>query len=143
MKNGNYDSVSNPSHYNEGRNIQPIEVVEDWNLGFRLGNTVKYISRAGRKGGHFEMTEDLKKALWFLNREMTHGKGFWGKCENPKFDACDVAADWKLSPFLAEILVLIFEASTTLKPFRRRDKLLQRAKEILERLTQSEDSENG
>lgn len=35
-----YDSVSNPSHYTEGRKYEPIDVIEDWGLGFCLGNAV-------------------------------------------------------------------------------------------------------
>lgn len=42
-------NVNHPSHYAEGREYEPIDVILDWDLGFNLGNTVKYISRAGRK----------------------------------------------------------------------------------------------
>lgn len=45
----------------------PIEVIEDWGLGFCLGNAVKYISRAGRKG---DAVTDLKKALYYIQREI-------------------------------------------------------------------------
>ena len=61
------DPVNRPSHYTEGRKFETIEVIEDWGLGFCLGNTVKYISRAGRKVNHIE---DLKKARWYLDREI-------------------------------------------------------------------------
>ena len=61
------DPVNRPSHYTEGRKFETIEVIEDWGLGFCLGNTVKYISRAGRKLDHLE---DLKKARWYLDREI-------------------------------------------------------------------------
>lgn len=44
-----------------------IDVIEDWLLGFHLGNAVKYIARAGKKG---DRLEDLKKAAWYLNREI-------------------------------------------------------------------------
>ena len=46
---------------------EAIEVIEDWGLGFNLGNTVKYISRAGHKDN---ILQDLKKALWYLDREI-------------------------------------------------------------------------
>ena len=59
------DPIS-PNHYND-LVPQPIEVVEGWNLGFHLGNTVKYISRLGRKPGADEL-EDMKKARWYLDR---------------------------------------------------------------------------
>jgi len=64
-----HDIINNPSHYAEGRKHEPIEVIEDWQLSYRLGNTVKYISRAGRKDPS-KTVEDLKKAAWYLNREI-------------------------------------------------------------------------
>lgn len=62
-----HDPVNNPSHYAEGRQYEPIAVIEDWELGYRLGNALKYISRAGRKQNTLE---DLKKAAWYLQREI-------------------------------------------------------------------------
>ena len=60
------ESVNHPSHYNKGK-YEVIDVIEDWKLGFNLGNTVKYISRADHKG---KAIEDLKKAQWYLEREI-------------------------------------------------------------------------
>ncbi len=62
-----YDPINSPSHYAEGRQYEPIAVIEDWELGYRLGNALKYISRAGRKQ---DALEDLKKAAWYLQREI-------------------------------------------------------------------------
>jgi len=62
-----YDPVECPSHYIEGRAYEPIDVIEDWKLDFCLGNAVKYISRAGRKN---DEVEDLKKALWYIQRRI-------------------------------------------------------------------------
>lgn len=62
------DSINHPSHYAAGRRFEPIEVIEDWDLGFCSGNALKYIARAGRKTS--DPTEDLKKAVWYLNREI-------------------------------------------------------------------------
>lgn len=56
--------VINPKHYNFG-DAQPIDIAE--NLSFNLGNVVKYVSRAGRKG---DALEDLHKAQWYLGREI-------------------------------------------------------------------------
>jgi hypothetical protein len=60
------DPVNNPSHYTDG-NIEVIEFIEDKNLGFHIGNVVKYVTRAGKKdrGAYIE---DLKKAAWYLHR---------------------------------------------------------------------------
>ena len=62
-----FDPVNKPSHYAEGRQFETIEVIEDWKLSYRLGNCVKYISRAGRKG---DRRQDLEKAAWYLQREI-------------------------------------------------------------------------
>lgn len=67
VKPENYDSVNRPSHYTEGRKYEPIDVIEDWELDFCLGNALKYISRAGRKD---DAIQDLKKAKWFINRRI-------------------------------------------------------------------------
>lgn len=63
-----YDSI-NPSHYRGDRKFEPIEVIEDWDLNYRLGNALKYISRSGRKPGE-DPVEGLKKAIWYLEREI-------------------------------------------------------------------------
>jgi len=44
-------------------------VIDAWDLGFSLGNTVKYISRAGKKNKDKEL-EDLKKAAWYLQHHI-------------------------------------------------------------------------
>ena len=58
------DIINWPKHYNTG-NIQPIDVIEDWELDFRLANAVKYIARHQHKG---KSKEDLQKAVWYINR---------------------------------------------------------------------------
>jgi len=64
-------SIDHPSHYNRGK-FEVIDVIEDWDLGFHLGNAVKYIARAGSKDPAKEI-EDLKKAKWYLERAITKG----------------------------------------------------------------------
>lgn len=66
IKEDKKEMINHPSHYNMGK-YEAIDVIEDWNLGFNLGNTVKYISRAGHKDN---ILQDLKKALWYLDREI-------------------------------------------------------------------------
>lgn len=68
-----FDIVKKPKHYNMGK-YEAIDVIEDWNLGFNLGNTVKYISRAGHKDKN-KTIEDLEKSLWYLKREINNLKG--------------------------------------------------------------------
>ena len=60
------EMVNHPSHYNMGK-YEAIDVIEDWNLNFNLGNAVKYISRAGHKD---DIVQDFKKALWYIDREI-------------------------------------------------------------------------
>ena len=62
------DNINHPAHYNVGK-VEAIDVIEDWNLGFCLGNTVKYIARAGHKDPSATI-EDLKKARWYLDRHI-------------------------------------------------------------------------
>lgn len=62
------DSVNHPDHYGgEGNPYEAIMVIEAWGLNFCLGNAVKYISRAGKKGDELE---DLKKAEWYIRRRI-------------------------------------------------------------------------
>jgi len=60
------DQINHPKHYGgEDNPYEAIKVIEAWELGFHLGNTVKYISRAGKKPNEEEL-KDLKKAQWYL-----------------------------------------------------------------------------
>ena len=62
------EMVNHPSHYNDGK-IEVIDFIEDKNLNFHRGNAVKYIARAGKKDKSKEV-EDLKKAQWYIEREV-------------------------------------------------------------------------
>jgi len=60
------EKVDHPSHYGGADNpYEAIKIIEAHNLGFHLGNTVKYILRAEHKG---DTLADLKKARWYLDR---------------------------------------------------------------------------
>lgn len=65
-----HDPVDHPNHYTTG-GIETIDAIEAWGLGFHLGNVVKYISRAGKKNPD-RYIEDLRKARWYLDREITN-----------------------------------------------------------------------
>jgi hypothetical protein len=60
------DVVNNPPHYTVG-GIETIDFIEAKKLPYNLGNVVKYVSRADHKG---RRVEDLRKAQWYLNREI-------------------------------------------------------------------------
>lgn len=62
------EQVNHPAHYGGKDNpYEAIKVIDAWGLNFCLGNTVKYIARAGKKDVHLQ---DLKKALWYLQHEI-------------------------------------------------------------------------
>lgn len=61
------DRVNHPSHYHAESGIEVIDAIEAWELNFSLGNAVKYIARAGHKEN---AVEDLKKAAWYIDREI-------------------------------------------------------------------------
>ena len=63
------EQVNHPSHYVKG--IEPIEVIESWDLNFSLGNAIKYILRSPYKG---KQIEDLEKARWYIDREINRLK---------------------------------------------------------------------
>jgi len=66
----NKEQVNHPGHYGGSENVyEAIKVIEAWDLGFHLGNTIKYISRAGKKETDKEL-QDLKKAAWYLQRHI-------------------------------------------------------------------------
>jgi hypothetical protein len=60
------DPVNHPAHYTTG-GIETIDFIEAKKLGYNLGNVVKYITRSGLKGNQLE---DLRKAQWYLSREI-------------------------------------------------------------------------
>lgn len=62
-----YDENMNGKHYKRG-GIESIEVIEAWELGFNLGNVIKYLSRAGVKTS--DALPCLKKARWYIDREI-------------------------------------------------------------------------
>ena len=85
-----HEVVDHPPHYGGAESpYEAIKVIEAWGLGFCLGNAVKYISRAGKKHAPVPVNihsdsqpfalehakrvaalEDLRKAAWYLNREI-------------------------------------------------------------------------
>tara|TARA_A100001035_G_scaffold280056_1_gene283765 strand:- start:2918 stop:3124 length:207 start_codon:yes stop_codon:yes gene_type:complete len=64
------NEINNPKHYTFGT-IEPIQVIEDWNLSFNLGNVIKYVARSEHKG---QRQMDLEKAVFYLQRELKNIK---------------------------------------------------------------------
>lgn len=76
------DRVDHPSHYTWLKEKAGIEVIDiTRHLNFNLGNSVKYIMRAGHKqeegmNVREKAIEDLQKAIWYLNDEIMRLKNF-------------------------------------------------------------------
>lgn len=66
-----HDLINHPPHYSTGEH-EPIEVIKEWELGFLLGNVVKYIARHERKGNPLQ---DLRKARFYLDRRISELEG--------------------------------------------------------------------
>jgi hypothetical protein len=63
------DMVNHPAHYGgESNPLEVIKIIDHYELGFALANSIKYILRADKKGNKLE---DLKKAAWYLQHEIT------------------------------------------------------------------------
>lgn len=63
------DMVNHPPHYNQHpKGIECIDVIED-NPFILLGNAMKYLWRVSW-GGKGNDTEDLEKAIWYIQREL-------------------------------------------------------------------------
>lgn len=77
------ESVNHPNHYGgKGNPLEVINIIEYYGLNFNLGNVIKYCLRAGKKD---EIIQELKKAQWYINREIerlenktSHYEGFKG-----------------------------------------------------------------
>ena len=62
--------INHPAHYNQN-GIEVIDIIEAYNLNFNLGNVIKYILRSDLKGNK---SQDLEKAIWYLQREVEKWK---------------------------------------------------------------------
>ena len=59
------DAVNHPKHYNSHPSgVEAITIAEHMN--FNVGNAIKYLWRSDHKNG----LEDLRKASWYVNREI-------------------------------------------------------------------------
>lgn len=67
----NSNMVDHPQHY-KGKNFEVIDIINDYGLNFELGNAIKYILRADKKGNK---KQDLEKSIWYLNHELSKFRG--------------------------------------------------------------------
>jgi hypothetical protein len=107
------NEVNHPRHYNEcgprdadgSAKYEAIKIIEDWGMGFCLGNALKYICRCGHKGN---TKQDLEKALWYIDRacqNAEHMKSITGRT----FTLDEVAQAWELTPLLTMVVGYVYE----------------------------------
>jgi hypothetical protein len=109
--------VNHPTHYNASGDCdedgsakyEAIKVIEDWGLGFCLGNAVKYICRAPHKGTE---EQDLRKALWYVSRACEHPESV-KVLQGRKFTAFEVMEAWCLPVGLGDVLMAVEEGRVT------------------------------
>jgi len=66
--------VISPAHYATTLGIEVIDIIEEfYPHNFRMANVIKYVLRATKKE---EYLEDLKKAKWYLDREISKEEKF-------------------------------------------------------------------
>ena len=61
------EMVNHPAHYGGDNPLEVIKIIDHYELGFALANSIKYILRSDKKGNKLE---DLKKAAWYLQHEI-------------------------------------------------------------------------
>jgi hypothetical protein len=63
------EMVNHPDHYQGSGGMEVIDIIENYDLGFSLGNAIKYILRSNKKSN---AKQDLEKAIWYIRREMSN-----------------------------------------------------------------------
>jgi hypothetical protein len=64
------DPVNHPAHYTDNpRGIELIDMIS--HLPYPRGAAIKYVYRAGKKGDAATEVQDLQKAIWFIQWEIT------------------------------------------------------------------------
>jgi hypothetical protein len=88
------EKVNHPLHYGGKDNpYEAIKVIEAWDLGFNLGNVVKYISRAGKKGDNY--LEDLRKAKAYIEFEIRKAENCVTTTELKEITSADITKLYK------------------------------------------------
>jgi hypothetical protein len=88
------EKVNHPLHYGGKDNpYEAIKVIEAWDLGFNLGNVVKYISRAGKKGDNY--LEDLRKAKAYIEFEIIKAENCATPTERKDITSADITKLYK------------------------------------------------
>ena len=116
--------------------IQPIEVIERWALCHHLGCVVTYLTRTGHKAS---VLGDLKKAEWYLARELERPEPCITTPMGPQtFTTEAVLDDWGLSFRLNEVL---FHLKASKSPSMRKESLTQAIKHLRAEISTYEQKE--
>lgn len=122
-------SISHPSYYTDGK-IEVWDFIEDWDLGYFLGNAVKYISRAGKKSEDTRI-EDLEKAKCYINKQLA----IWRKADvilnkaSGEIGPYEYGDDKSLTMALATTIGMICHSNTG--SYKRRLGLLDKALNLI------------
>ncbi len=111
------EMVNHPDHYLQGL-MEPIEIIEQMDMNFSLGDAIKYICRADHKG---EKVQDLKKAFWYFHRELK-------RINKMPDNSANIIRSFNLSPNLQYSLAHAFDYAYV----RNRRELLKKAIQFLE-----------
>lgn len=100
-----HDPVHRPAHYTFG-SVQVIDLIEGVDAPYHLGNVIKYVARAGKKGDNF--IEDYEKARWYLRRFIERGV-FTERLRTLSAAMVQhiVTQDWKMPPDATAILLTV------------------------------------
>ena len=123
------DPVNRPQHYEDGRTLSPLAVLEDWHLDYSGGNMLKYLARWRRKNGR----QDLEKMRWYANRAMERWqamdevkRGLLSAAQQAAVRTCtidvnDVINDWKLCREEQTLLTGVYLAAFNGDPMLYKD----------------------
>lgn len=100
---GSDDSVNHPRHYGGDVYYETIKIIEDWGLGFSVGNALKYVLRAPHKG---DEKRDLEKARWYLRRAVDI-REHMSERRTIERHPLQVSEYWKLSEELRDVVFSI------------------------------------
>lgn len=129
------DRVNHPDHYtSHPSGIECVEIAE--HLGFNLGNALKYVWRHRGKGNP---TEDIRKALWYLQREvksLAHKPPALQEAPASKIRTLIGRVAVHESQVIGEVMVGIVTAAESLLPTKRIAHLLNIQVHLLKYLEQ-------
>lgn len=125
------DAVNHPSHYTDGK-YEVIDFIEDYGVGFHVGNAIKYISRAGKKDQDKEI-QDLHKAIWYLSRAKDYKETYVKMCDHhiPLGDYC---MDKKLGLHLRQAMYSIMDGkyNHAVEMIQKHIEIMQQEKAVLQ-----------